>query len=333
MLNFRLSVLLFIHAIYALTAKFLALWRRQHQREPLPLDAPRSKIPRHLAIVFDLDSTRHDKIEEESLFKSVYNSIAWCEAAGIEKLTLYDNQGVLRNGSALVRDHLSHLHPEIDSSESELEYPLTPPHSDDCDSRSISPDVDIRVDLHTITLNTRPPVPSKRRSVARKRRGKGMFMPGITTFLAPIRVDTPKGPPSLQIKIISRQSSKGTLAAAARSMAARRHKLQSILRDPTPQDFCISIEDLNLLLEGEEGFTSPDLMLLHSLKPPIAPVPPPELLGFPPWQIRLTEISYFPTPILGLGPCSGGPQALTLDERTFRAALDEFSGAQMRLGK
>lgn len=86
------------------------------------------------------------------------------------------------------------------------------------------------------------------------------------------------------------------------------------------------------------------------MKPPIAPVPPPELLGFPPWQIRLTEIryatraiwspladnptcSYFPIPILGLGPWPGGPHALTLDERTFRAALDEFSGAQMRLGK
>lgn len=94
MLNFRLSFLFFIHAIYALTAKCLALWRRLHQREPLPLDAPRSQIPRHLAIVFDLDSTQpHGKIEEESLFRSVYNSIAWCEAAGIEKLTLYDNQG------------------------------------------------------------------------------------------------------------------------------------------------------------------------------------------------------------------------------------------------
>ncbi|KAF4572958.1 UPP synthase family protein [Pleurotus pulmonarius] len=318
MLNFRLSLLCFIHVVYALIAKFLALWRRRHQREPLPLDAPRSKIPQHLAIVFDLDSTQpHAKVEEESLLKSVYNSIAWCEAAGIEKLTLYDNQGALMKSSALVRDHLSRRHPEIDSSESELEYPLTPPHSDDCDSRSISPDVDVRVDLHTITLNTRLPVPSKRRNVARKRRVK----------------DTPKGPPSLQIKIISRQSSKGALAAAARSMAARRHKLQTILRNPTPQDFSISIEDLNLLLEGEEGFSSPDLMLLHSMKPPIAPVPPPELLGFPPWQIRLTEISYFPTPILGLGACSGGPHALTLDERTFRAALDEFSGAQMRLGK
>ncbi len=106
MLNFRLSLLCFIHVVYALTAKFLTLWRRRQQREPLPLDAPRSKIPRHLAIVFDLDSTQpHAKVEEESLLKSVYNSIAWCEAAGIEKLTLYDTQG---RAIATRREH-SHL--------------------------------------------------------------------------------------------------------------------------------------------------------------------------------------------------------------------------------
>lgn len=42
---------------------------------------------------------------------------------------------------------------------------------------------------------------------------------------------------------------------------------------------------------GELGFPEPDLMIVHQVSPS-HPRKPLELYGFPPWQIRLTEIRY-----------------------------------------
>lgn len=41
---------------------------------------------------------------------------------------------------------------------------------------------------------------------------------------------------------------------------------------------------------GEYGFSSPDLMIVHRRPPTGQWRSPVELEGFPPWQMRLTEI-------------------------------------------
>ncbi|KAF8168147.1 hypothetical protein B0H34DRAFT_684406 [Crassisporium funariophilum] len=77
-------------------------------------------------------------------------------------------------------------------------------------------------------------------------------------------------------------------------------------------------------------------MIIHSIESSRGRPTPPELHGFPPWQIRLTEI--YQSVLVGRTPRtwfreSRSPLPLPLDEFNFREALDEFASAEMRFGK
>lgn len=102
-------------------------------------------------------------------------------------------------------------------------------------------------------------------------------------------------------------------------------------------------------------------MIVHHVTTPRLGRTPLELYGFPPWQIRLTEIQcvlYHFLPMASfilvltlrcfishdgyvglrswLKPWKGrwrSPPCILLDEAEFCQALDGFSGAEMRLGR
>lgn len=90
-------------------------------------------------------------------------------------------------------------------------------------------------------------------------------------------------------------------------------------------------------------------MIVHQISTSYNDRTPLELYGFPPWQMRLTEILsvlnwQLRTSIILADnfwrSYNRYPQSvwsrsseLPLGEKEFRAALDEFAGAQMRLGK
>lgn len=93
-------------------------------------------------------------------------------------------------------------------------------------------------------------------------------------------------------------------------------------------------------------------MIIYPIDLPCTYPSPAELHGFPPWHIRLTEIlfvlSFFHDSFSDLLCSLKEPRIgmlhslftwrtlsipLSLDEDTFREALDEFASAEMRFGK
>ncbi|KAG8758618.1 hypothetical protein FRC14_007746 [Serendipita sp. 396] len=103
----------------------------------------------------------------------------------------------------------------------------------------------------------------------------------------------------------------------------------------TPSSLSVRLEDPS----RHAGWPCPDLLLIHtpatSRKAQLSPL---EFEGFPPWQIHLTEIAYMPprrpqTDVLRSFWPIPKDFAGAIPETSFRKALDEYNGAEMRFGK
>jgi hypothetical protein len=114
----------------------------------------------------------------------------------------------------------------------------------------------------------------------------------------------------LAIQIISRDAGKPSIASTAHSLY-NAHRLKARVKSSQDTseipEFKISSSELNSLLEGtfykqwawnvestlskfSDKLPSPDLMIIHSIDPPKSVPEPLELHGYPPWQVRLTEL-------------------------------------------
>ncbi|KAJ7786266.1 hypothetical protein B0H16DRAFT_1489831 [Mycena metata] len=310
-----------IHSFHFLVALWLASWRRLRSSTPLPLEVTRRRIPNHLAVLLVPDSIHEPAATLECLLETVNRTIGWCRSAGIQQLTLYDNDGVLMNRADQIsqRASISYELNGYESSESDVQYPLTPPSSDYSDSRPLSPEDGFQRETPVITIHLPETIHKKTSRYGLKKRHAE-------------REKSAASQPPLTLCIASRRSSKPAIAAAATLLARRRvHALE------TEKESELSVGKLNSILEGPNCLPAPDFLIVHHLRPFNYAVPL-ELHGFPPWQIRLTEIyhSHRQRPLLGwLGlrskTAESAPQFLT--EVDFRTALDEFAGAEMRFGK
>ncbi|KAJ7169840.1 hypothetical protein C8R46DRAFT_1090214 [Mycena filopes] len=299
----------------------LVSWRRLDSSPPRPLQFTRRRSPNHLAVLLVPDSLHDPAATLQALLESVDRSIAWCRAAGIEKLTLYDNEGLLVNHADQI-SHRASVSRELDgyeSSESDVQYPLTPPSSDYSDSRPRSPEDGFHQEAPVITIHLPHTIHKKTSRYGLKKRHTERDNP-VASKLA------------LTVCIASRRSSKPAVAAAATLLARRRADALE-----TKKELELSVARLNSILEGPNCLSAPDFLIVHHLRPSNYPTPL-ELHGFPPWQIRLTEIyhSHRQRPLrefLGIksNTSENTPQLLT--EMDFRTALDEFAGAEMRFGK
>ncbi|EAU93125.2 hyphal tip 1 [Coprinopsis cinerea okayama7 len=207
-----------------------------------------------------------------------------------------------------------------DSSESEVEpyHPLTPPPSDYSDSRPISPLQSSRPVIPSIRIVLSEGDGSKERSSRKgglKRRNRN---------------ERTVQKSSLTLSLISKDASKNAIAVAA-TLMSRNAKLQR-RKNRSRKPFTLTVNELEGLLEGEHGLSSPDFMIVHSLdvsntrrKVPL------ELYNFPPWHIRLTEIHH--SRLTLSAPYHASETCYSLDETVFREALDEFAGAEFRFGK
>ncbi|KAI0788477.1 hypothetical protein C8Q75DRAFT_807689 [Abortiporus biennis] len=286
---------------------------------PLPLSAQRKQIPKHLALVLASDNSLSVDSFEQEVLENVEQVAHWCRETGIPKLTVYDRNGVLSSFPNEIRQHLLKEFQTVQEppseADSEIEYPLTPPLSDDSDDRQV-PSGKEGPNIHVITLD----IPGETNPLKR-RRSSGR------NVLKRRRIQAKEQPPLLTVHLISRKSGKPAIAEFANRLF---HGQQQNKRE----DVQCTVSDLTRTLEGEHGFSSPDLMIVHNLTP--SPVPKTlELEGFPPWQMRLTEICYN-NPRLSwwnsaFGRVTSPP--FPLQEVDFRRALDEFSAAEMRLGK
>ncbi|KZP10567.1 hypothetical protein FIBSPDRAFT_838462 [Athelia psychrophila] len=302
------------HCLYSLATAFSHFWSQLYRREPHPLNATRTKIPSHLAIVLVANECIDLEALEASVVETVARAASWCRAAGIKELTVYDAEGIALQSSQQIRECLLLDQPHCDDdTDSEVEYPLTPPLSETSGSRPISPAFDAQLGLVTLQVSElRAPKPNKtRHNVVKRRRNK----------------DPKTQPIPLTLNLVSREASKPTIASITRSYARNAIPSKSHASSPrTP--FEISSEDLGMVLEGRSGLAPPTLMIVHHMFPPSIRGAPLELHGYPPWQLQLTEI-YSSQPAYWASPSK--PALVSEDD--FRAALDEFSGAEMRLGK
>lgn len=306
-----------IHYIYSVVILFCLFWRRLSWTAPHPLRTARSRLPKHLAVVFVIDP----KIQFEAcIVQSVTNLVEWCRTAGIEKLTIYEEHGALLKCSQDIREKVCY-EAEESCSESEIEYPLTPPPSDYSDSRPISPQHDIRMDMQTVTIHLSDK--QKKRNSCRNSRKD--------TFLTR-RKDNVINIPERQLILClaSRQSSKPLMASLAQSLVSReRERLQN--NPKYRKIFNLGIDELDTLLESNYSLSSPDFMIVHSINPLQYNRASVELHGYPPWYIRLTEIHHHTIRRHPENISSSLPTPL--DETSFNEALDEFATAEMRFGK
>ncbi|EPT03845.1 hypothetical protein FOMPIDRAFT_1114818 [Fomitopsis schrenkii] len=313
-----------VHWLVTSARRFLAI-----PKQPQPLVAQRSKLPTHLALLLVLNPHCDRDAVEETLVESVERAVTWCRAAGINRLTVYDREGFLSTLSLDIRKRLvkTFATPSNDSDlETELEYPLTPPSSDDSDSRPLSPDSEVTPFKLCVTSMQIPGHAGKARrrllgvkSTTRRRRPTG----------GP--VSEPTTPAPITLHILSRKAGKPAIAEVANALL-RRRVADRPLRDGK-QLPVTSEAGISSLLQGDSGFPEPDLMLVHH----IHPNPTSDLLdlhGFPPWQIRLTEFGRDESVEIWWRrwrhPHSAGKP---LNEIEFRRALDTYAAAEMRLGK
>ncbi|KIJ21795.1 hypothetical protein PAXINDRAFT_63319 [Paxillus involutus ATCC 200175] len=310
-----------IHYLYLVSVSIAAWIQRRKRRQPHPLNLQRSKVPKHLCL--NLVASDNTSTEEtETAFLQCLQSVAeWCRVSGIETLTAYDRDGVLVGCPESVRRRVFAADKSSeDSCESEVEYPLTPPLSEPSGSRSQSPyRGKLLAELSVVTIKP-PTCVRKRRNVAVRRRPKraGSISSNLTLHL------------------ISRDSAKPAVASASRSLLDSyvNGVAMSGVAQPSGCDYNLSIAELDSMLEA--GLPPPDFMIIHHIGGMKMPCPPLELHGFPPWQITLTE--FHRTHLDDSQECRPSSfkslrNAVLISERAFCHALDEYAGAQFRLGR
>jgi dehydrodolichyl diphosphate syntase complex subunit NUS1 len=180
-----------IHHLYSLALSLSDLWKRFDQRKPEHLTAERTKIPSHLALLLVASEDIEAETTEKKFVECILRAVTWCQAVGINRLTVYDNQGAYKAAaipsaidicagtsfecSQTIRTRLIAGQPTCeDDTGSEVEYPLTPPLSDTSESRPLSPDYDGQLGVVTIRvtdlLASKSCRPSRQRNVLKRRR-------------------------------------------------------------------------------------------------------------------------------------------------------------------
>lgn len=92
MAKLALLVLNIVHFFYAVYNAVCAFFQR-FGSYPLPLSAPRQRIPSHLALLLTCDEDADDELAEEIFTHTVYNAVRWCRLVGIKRLSVYDTRG------------------------------------------------------------------------------------------------------------------------------------------------------------------------------------------------------------------------------------------------
>ncbi|KIK70941.1 hypothetical protein GYMLUDRAFT_52117 [Collybiopsis luxurians FD-317 M1] len=320
-----------LHAVYSLVVLSISFFRHLTRPDPSPLSAKRKRVPQHLAVLFVADSDFDQKTNKHCILESVQRTIQWCQQIGIPQLSVYDCDGIILSNIGAIKRTAA---PECLSKEPEVDrrrihYPPTPPLSDYAESRPLSPSEDSFIGLKSfITLNISPPRLGARRTVSNLRD----FSP---THSAP--ADT-KMVQSLALHVLTREASKPTIAATARAMARVEGRSS---KSAVKNTFKLSISTLENHLEGQNGLSPPDFMIIHPVHPSKYHRSPIELHGYPPWQVRLTEIycnryrKQYEARLMWFLPLHVSSTLLSssLTEWEFREALDQFAVAEMRLGK
>ncbi|KAG6862357.1 hypothetical protein C0995_011797 [Termitomyces sp. Mi166 len=317
---------LFLHVLHYLYSLVILCYSFCLRPSPLvPRPSRRHRTPKHLALLL-VSGTGQDNSDLQTIIvQTVVDAVSWCRASGIQRLTVYEEHGVLLELYKNICDSLP-AEFEESSNDSDTEYPLTPPPSDYSGSRPISPQRNLQADNHVLTIRVfttkHNGAPSQNGTFRRK------------------EPNSPIGHASqnqLTLSLTSRRSSKPAIASVAQALVFRAKQKWTNTKHIKTDSFTLSINELENLLEFDHTLSSPDVLIAHPLDPQQDPSSPLELHGYPPWQIRLTEIyhnkpdySIFRPRITERSPT---PTYIPLTEDAFNRALDEYAAAEMRFGK
>jgi len=313
-----------VHWIYRLILTLYSIWRSFtcHFNTPAPLLAPRRQTPKHVALILLTDDVPQQK-DKEVMIDSLWRTVEWCRTARIEHLSVFDRDGILKKSlndlhrpQSKLLNHAVIASDDLDSKtfNLDLQYPLTPPASDhsEANSRSWSPEpfCDLSTPVVSVTLRDR---------------GKNTFREQAKRTSHSTQLS------ELKLHVLSRDAGKPCLASLARAIAATQPRSRSQKHSNLP----VTVEDLDTLIQGTTGWPDVDLLIIYPIHPRRSCL---EFDGFPPWQIRLSEIYFTSSRAFSLRELvrrhvlrSDLPTAI--DEVTFRRALDSYASAEMRLGK
>lgn len=86
-----------IHYLYYLALSLSDLWKCFDQRKPQHLTAERTQIPSHLALLLVANEDNEAETTEKNFVECILRAVTWCQAVGINQLTVYDNQGAYKS--------------------------------------------------------------------------------------------------------------------------------------------------------------------------------------------------------------------------------------------
>ncbi|KAM0786700.1 hypothetical protein ACM66B_002143 [Microbotryomycetes sp. NB124-2] len=223
------------------------------------------------------------------MVEDVVKLVRWCEQLEIREVTLYDHKGLLDKYAEHVATRLGQSFP-ADT--------VTDDVAGGFKKLKIATDMLLKG--------------AKKLSDAIAPRGEvdsgcGVSDAGPDGTLTPTTLSSPA---CITVNVLSRRSGKAQLASVAQKLALAREKRVYTTDMITTELVTETIED--------SSFGDPQLMLV--LGGPYL-----RLHGFPPWQIKLTEMYHHPSP-------SWLPPPVLTDE-IFARALDVYGGAEMRFGR
>lgn len=292
----------------ALRQKFIAV-RHYHHRTPAYIQKDLrnlSRLPEHLSVIIKLDTSADDGLE--TLLDEVAELSAWSASAGIPLLSVYEKSGVLKQ-------YMSAVH-EIVEQKLVLYFgaqPATP-----------------TLRVYAPNLPSVSPIP----------------LINIPTKMAQVPNGASHHQSSgihLNLLLLSESDGRDTLIDLTRTLTemAQAHKLR-------PTDITVDLIDAeitattsipsstsvtNTKLLEMNGRTKGDLNAHDALpaEPDLLIVFAPyiKLDGYPPWQIRLTEI-------FCVGDSGGdvsGRQRTRVEYQGFLRALWKYAGAEFRFGR
>lgn len=288
----------------AILQKFIAV-RHYHHRTPAYIQQDLknlNRLPEHLSVIVQFDSSNDDGLE--TLLDEVAELSAWSTAAGIPLLSVYEKSGILKQYMSALQE--------------------------------------LVLQKLVVYFGSPPATPTLRVHAPNHPSLSPLSSPSIPTQTNGSTNGTHSGRPHLNLLLLSASDGRDTLVDLTRTLAemAQAHKLR-------PEDITQDLVDAEI-----SAITSIPAMSNHSAQAnggghmtngavkdhsslPAEPdllivfAPYIKLDGYPPWQIRLTEI-------FCVGDSGGdvsGRMRTRVEYQGFLRALWNYAGAEFRFGR
>ncbi|KAL8869152.1 MAG: hypothetical protein Q9174_004482 [Haloplaca sp. 1 TL-2023] len=245
------------------------------------------KLPQHLSVILDLKEEEQGYAGLEKLLDDVAEVSAWCASAAIPMLSVYEKTG---KGCGAFGRLSAHRQQGVLKDHMQRSHRVVSSKLHAYFGRRI-PSLQIQAPHVPSFLNGDESGPS----------------PSSTGEMDPLTLsDDPLncGIGHLSILLLSAEDGRATLVDLTKTLTemSQRHKL-------SPEDVSLDLIDAEI---SESVMAEPDLLILFG--------PYVELQGYPPWQVRLTEI-YHSQDNNGVG------------YQVFLRALYNFAKASMKFGR